>query len=189
MSQASRTSKTKTPGGAASASDSSSQICTVRIELRGSDPLIWRQIEVPTSITLDVLHDVIQIAMGWRDCHPWEFKIGKQRYGLPMEDDWGAVPRAEADGICLRDVLKPRKTTIDYLTTSVTPGSIASPPPTSAKASPALHTHAISSANGPHRPKTAAGYRASTVCSTPGLTPSTRAMPRSRGGSMTTTQS
>ncbi len=52
MSQASRTSKTKTPGGAASASDSSSQICTVRIELRGSDPLIWRQIEVPTSITV-----------------------------------------------------------------------------------------------------------------------------------------
>ena len=115
MRQASRTRKTKTPGGAAPASDGSSQICTVRIELRGSDPLIWRQIDVPTSITLDVLHDIVQIAMGWRDCHPWEFKIGKQRYGLSMEDDWGAAPRAEADGVCLRDVLKPRKTTIDYL--------------------------------------------------------------------------
>ncbi len=32
-----------------------------------------------------------------------------------MDDDWGAAPRAEADGVCLRDVLKPRKTTIDYL--------------------------------------------------------------------------
>ncbi len=68
-----------------------------------------------TSITLDVLHDIIQIAMGWLDCHLWEFKIGKQRYSLPMDDDWGAAPRAEADGVCLRDVLKPRKTTIDYL--------------------------------------------------------------------------
>jgi hypothetical protein len=70
MRQASRTRKTKTPGGAAPASGGSSQICTVRIELRGSDPLIWRQIDVPTSITLDVLHDIVQIAMGWRDCHP-----------------------------------------------------------------------------------------------------------------------
>ena len=180
---------TKTPGGAASASNSSSQICTVRIELRGSDPLIWRQVEVPTSITLDVLHDIIQIAMGWRDCHPWEFKIGKQRYSLPMEDDWGAVPRAEADRVCLRDVLKPRKTTIDYLYDFGDAWEHRLPSPTSAKASPALHTHATSSANGPDRPKTAAEYRASTACSTPGPTPSTRAMPRSRSGSMTTTQS
>jgi len=26
--------------------------------------LIWRQVEVPTSITLKVLHDIIQIVMG-----------------------------------------------------------------------------------------------------------------------------
>ena len=115
MSQASRTRKTKTLDSTRSASDSSNQICTVRIELRDSDPLIWRQIEVPTLTTLDVLHDIIQIAMGWDDCHLWEFKIGKQRYGLPMDDDWGAAPRAEADEVCLRDVLKPRKTVIDYL--------------------------------------------------------------------------
>ena len=115
MSQASRTRKTKIPGGAASASNSSSQVCTVRIDLRDTDPLIWRQVDVPTSITLDVLHDVIQIAMGWLDRHFWEFRIGKQRYGLPMDDDWGAVPCIEADGVCLRDLLKPRKTTIDYL--------------------------------------------------------------------------
>lgn len=115
MSQASRTRKTKTPDSTRSAPSSFGRICTVRIELRDSNPLIWRQIEVPTSITLDVLHDVIQIAVGWRDCHPWEFKIDKQRYGLPMDDDWGAAPRAEADGVYLCDVLKPRKTVVDYL--------------------------------------------------------------------------
>ncbi len=115
MSQASRTRKTKTLDSTTLASNSVSQICTVRIELRDTDPLIWRQVEVPTSITLDVLHDVIQIAMGWLDCHLWEFKIGKQRYGLPMDEDWGAVPCIEATEVCLRDVLKPRKTMIDYL--------------------------------------------------------------------------
>jgi hypothetical protein len=32
--------------------------------------LIWRQVEVPTSITLKVLHDIIQIVMGWFDAVP-----------------------------------------------------------------------------------------------------------------------
>jgi hypothetical protein len=41
------------------ASDSVNEIATVRIELRHTDPLIWRQVEVPTSITLKVLHDII----------------------------------------------------------------------------------------------------------------------------------
>lgn len=63
------------------ASDSFNQICTVRIELLDTNPLIWRQVEVPTSITLKVLHDVVQITMGWLDYQLWEFTIGEQRYG------------------------------------------------------------------------------------------------------------
>ena len=45
------------------ASDSFNEIATVRIELRHTDPLVWRQVEVPTSITLKVLHDIIQVVM------------------------------------------------------------------------------------------------------------------------------
>jgi len=97
------------------ASDSFNEIATLRIELRDTDPLIWREVEVPTSITLKVLHDIIQAVIGWFDCHLWEFTIGKQRYGLPMEDDWGTVPLIAADKVRLRDVLKPRKTIIDYM--------------------------------------------------------------------------
>src|SRR5262249_10305381 len=96
------------------ACDSFNEIATVRIELRYTDPLIWRQVEVPTSITLKVLHDIIQVVMGWLDYHLWEFTIGKQRFGLPMDDDWGTEPRIEAGKVRLRDVLKPRKTVIDY---------------------------------------------------------------------------
>ena len=66
------------------ASDSFNEIATVRIELRDTDPLIWREVEVPTSITLKVLHDIIQAVMGWFDCHLWELTIEKQRYGLPV---------------------------------------------------------------------------------------------------------
>lgn len=97
------------------AADSFNEIATVRIELVGSEPTIWRQVEVPTSISLKTLHNIIQAAMGWFDCHLWEFTIAKQRYGLPMAGDWGAEPRADARKVRLCDVLAPRKTTIDYL--------------------------------------------------------------------------
>jgi len=73
------------PSKQGAASDSFNEIATVCIELRHTDPLIWRQVEVPTSITLKVLHDIIQVVMGWFDYHLWEFTIGKQRYGLPID--------------------------------------------------------------------------------------------------------
>ena len=98
-----------------SASDSFNQICMVRIELLETSPLIWREVEVPTSITLKVLHDVVQITMGWLDYHLWEFTIGKQTFGLPMDQDWGSTPRIQAIKVRLRDVLKHRRTTIDYM--------------------------------------------------------------------------
>jgi len=105
----------RTQAGDVSAADSFNEICTVRIELLDTDPLIWRQVEVPTSITLKVLHDIVQVTMGWFDYHLWEFRIGTRTYGLPMDADWGTAPRAEASKVRLRDVLKPRKTVIDYL--------------------------------------------------------------------------
>jgi hypothetical protein len=98
----------------ASASNSFHEIGTLRIELLDSDPLIWRELEIPTSITLKVLHDIVQIAMGWFDQHLWAFTIGKQRYGLPTDEDWGTEPQRDAAKVRLRDVLAPRKTTIDY---------------------------------------------------------------------------
>ena len=76
--------------------DSFNEIATVRIELRDSDPVIWRQVEVPTSITLKALHNVIQAVMGWFDYHLWEFTIGERRYGLPTDEDWGTEPRIDA---------------------------------------------------------------------------------------------
>ena len=115
MAETAKTRNMKTRSFSASGSDSFNKICTVRIELLDTDPLIWRQVEVPTSITLKVLHDIVQITMGWLDYHLWEFTIGKQKYGPPMEEDWNTPPRIDAIKVRLRDVLNPRKTTIDYL--------------------------------------------------------------------------
>jgi hypothetical protein len=52
----------------------------LNIRLLDIEPAIWRRFVVPADITLDRLHDVIQIVMGWDDSHLHEFTIGKKRY-------------------------------------------------------------------------------------------------------------
>ncbi|MEB8291838.1 plasmid pRiA4b ORF-3 family protein [Klebsiella michiganensis] len=49
----------------------------LKITLKDVSPPIWRSFVVPASITLDRLHDVIQIVMGWEDCHLHSFKFKK----------------------------------------------------------------------------------------------------------------
>jgi hypothetical protein len=95
--------------------DSFTEIATLRIELKGSAPPIWRVVEVPTSITLRVLHDIVQAAMGWLNYHLWELIIDGQTYGLPMDDDWGTAPRKVAARTRLRDVLASGTTMINYI--------------------------------------------------------------------------
>jgi len=62
----------------------------LKIELSHIEPKIWRRFAVPASISLDRLHDVIQIVMGWGDSHLFEFDIDKKQY---TED-----PETEEDG-------------------------------------------------------------------------------------------
>lgn len=52
----------------------------LKIALKDIEPEIWRSFVVPADITLDRLHDVIQIVMGWEDYHLHEFIINKKRY-------------------------------------------------------------------------------------------------------------
>jgi Plasmid pRiA4b ORF-3-like protein len=94
--------------------DSFTEIATARIELKDTDPLIWREVEVPTSITLKVLHDIVQATIGWMDYHLWEFVIDGRAYGLPDDEDWGTAPRKEAAKVRLRDVLNSDETIITY---------------------------------------------------------------------------
>ena len=59
------------------------EIYQIKVTLMGTDPPICRQLLVPASLTLERLHDVLQLAVGWEDCHMHEFRIGKQVFGTP----------------------------------------------------------------------------------------------------------
>ena len=63
-----------------------------KITLVGSNPPIWRRIQV-TDGTLDDLHEHIQSSMGRTNSHLHDFRIGEQRYGDPMlmEEDMVAL--------------------------------------------------------------------------------------------------
>lgn len=47
---------------------------TLRVELAGSEPSIWRRIEVDGTLTLDRFHLVLQSAMGWTQSHLHSFQ-------------------------------------------------------------------------------------------------------------------
>jgi len=91
------------------------EICTLRIELADTEPRIWRELEVPTSVTLKTLHQIVQAAMGWGNYHLWEFKLGRQRFATPHAGDWGSEKPRDAGKVQLHELLSPSRTQIDYL--------------------------------------------------------------------------
>ncbi len=69
---------------------------TVRIDLDGAQPPIWRRLVLDGGLSLAQLHGVLQVAMGWTDCHLHQFRMG------PMESVHRTAPfvtdLAEAEG-------------------------------------------------------------------------------------------
>ena len=59
------------------------RIYQLKIELRAVRPTVWRRVLVPDAMTLAELHEVIQHAMGWQDCHLHEFEVDALRFGIP----------------------------------------------------------------------------------------------------------
>lgn len=54
------------------------QIARLKINLIKMPRPVWRRIEVPVETRLDDLHLVVQDAMGWENCHLYDFSIGTQ---------------------------------------------------------------------------------------------------------------
>lgn len=50
----------------------------IRITLKDSNPLIWREFWIPEKVSFKRLHDTIQFAMGWHDYHLHEFSFEKE---------------------------------------------------------------------------------------------------------------
>src|SRR5713101_61815 len=75
-------------------SRSMTEIARLRIEIDDVTPSVIRRVEVPVTIRLDDLHFVLQIAIGWQNCHPFEFSVGDAASDSKI---WGLLDRDDPD--------------------------------------------------------------------------------------------
>jgi len=86
-------------------------LLTLTIELRGSQPRIWRRLSVPGDLTLDAVHVLFQAAMGWTDSHLHRFQPGgeqayDQPYFITEFDEAEGDEGTREDGVRLDQVLR-----------------------------------------------------------------------------------
>lgn len=67
----------------------------LKISIHETKPPIWRRVLVPSSTTLAELHEVIQAAFGWYNCHLHGFEISDERYGITEGEHFGDPPTDE----------------------------------------------------------------------------------------------
>ena len=90
----------------------------LQIELLHTTPPIWREFIVPSNITLEDLHAVIQAVMGWTDSHLHEFIKGEDSYSVRFEaidnhlDEMGCK---DYKGMKINDLLGAEGESIKYL--------------------------------------------------------------------------
>lgn len=77
--------------GEAAASEDEIFILQFRIWLKDVSPMVWRRVQVFSTMTLREFHGVIQVAMGWEGIHLYQFVIHTVRYG-----SWEAGARSPA---------------------------------------------------------------------------------------------
>jgi hypothetical protein len=61
-------------------------ILQLKITLSDTKPPIWRRVLVDKNYTFYDLHLIIQVAMGWENCHLFEFKVHNYRFGEPDDE-------------------------------------------------------------------------------------------------------
>lgn len=87
----------------------------IKVSLRESDPLIWRQILVPVDCSLARLHLILQTVIGWENYHLHSFTVYGQEYGDPENDEWDERVIKDEHDFNLKQVNLLPGTTFEYV--------------------------------------------------------------------------
>ena len=96
---------------------STHDIVRLKITLDNVKPTVMRRIEVPVSVKLDTLHEMIQAIMPWDNYHGYDFRVRETCWGIPMPEmeDFG-FPIADARNATLAHALsEPNFKTLRYI--------------------------------------------------------------------------
>lgn len=77
----------------------------LKVTLKGAPLPIWRKLELPASLSLSQLHTAIQAAMGWHDCHLWEFSDGRESYMPSDPYGFGGGDEIDPDTVQVGELL------------------------------------------------------------------------------------
>ena len=88
----------------------------LKVTLRGSRPPIWRRLQVAGDTSLNRLHLILQVLMGWQRRHPYLFDDGVTGYGQDFTDEDGEyIPVGEDDTqVPLAEVAPREKARFEY---------------------------------------------------------------------------
>jgi len=93
-----------------------SATAALRVELLDIDPLIWRRIRVPRSVTFKQLHKILQVVLGWQDSHLHEFRAGDLLLGMKGVDEPGERDNVQdEDDWSLKELLDTGVTEFEYV--------------------------------------------------------------------------
>lgn len=89
------------------------KVYVLKVSLLDVEPAVWRRFTVPPDISLDRLHDVVQIVMGWQNYHLHRFEIKGRRFTEAPENP--EEEGREGAEFILSDMVDRKGARFDYL--------------------------------------------------------------------------
>lgn len=80
------------------AGDAPRTVYRLRVVLSGISPMIWRQLEVPATLSLAQLHEVLQASFAWSGEHLHRFTVHGREFGS------GQLGVADPSTVCLAEL-------------------------------------------------------------------------------------
>ena len=96
------------------ADPSPTEIYQLKVTLKGIRPPIWRRLQVPGDVTLETLHTILQVAMGWWDAHLHQFIAKGTCYGMVDPDLSNFVEMYDESQVQLNQVVPGAKSKLIY---------------------------------------------------------------------------
>ena len=89
-------------------------IYQIKVTLEDSKPPIWRRLLVRSDITLEKLHYILQVAMGWTNSHLHQFIVGGAYFGEPYPDYGDYLDMHDERDVTLRQIVPGEKFKFRY---------------------------------------------------------------------------
>ena len=93
------------------------KVLQLKIILEQTNPVIWRTIQVPEFYPFFYLHNIIQIVMGWKNSHLFEFDYKGYRIAMLMSDidDFDSRSTLDCQEIMINQIFTQEGDKVNYI--------------------------------------------------------------------------